>query len=116
MLEGTWIMIKGEQDGQEIPADELKQCKLEIAGNQHTVTWADAVLKGSHELDTTPTPMTIDATDTAGPFEGMSLKGIFTLVNDVFTVCFAAPGEQRPTEFTTQDSKAIIMHVWKRQD
>ena len=76
MLEGNWIMVSGEQDGQAIPEDELQKSRLVIAGNQHTVTWAEAELQGTHELDTSQTPMTIDATDTAGPFEGMFLKGI----------------------------------------
>jgi hypothetical protein len=30
--------------------------------------------------------MTIDAADTAGPFEGMSLKGIFKIEDDLLTV------------------------------
>ena len=115
MLEGIWVMVSGEQDGQDIPEDKLKLSRLQIVGNQHTVTWADAVLKGTHELDTSQTPMTIDSTDTAGPFEGMSLKGIYTLEDDVFTVCFAAPGKDRPTEFTTRDGHATILDVWKRQ-
>ena len=115
MLEGNWAMVSGEQDGKAIPDDELHKFGLAIVGNQHTVTWADAELKGTHELDTGQTPMTIDATDTAGPFEGMSLKGIFKVDGDLFTLCFAAPGSERPTEFTTKDGSATILHVWKRQ-
>ena len=115
MIEGTWKMIGGEQNGQDEPPEDVQRSTLEIAGNQHTVTVGDAVLKGTHELDTSQTPMTIDSSDTAGPFEGMSLKGIFTLEGDVFTVCFAAPDAPRPMEFTTKDGKATILHVWKRQ-
>lgn len=116
MLEGNWVMVSGAQDGQEIPADELHKFRLVIVDNQHTVTWAEAELKGTHELDTTQIPMTIDATDTAGPFEGMSLKGIFKVEDDLFTVCFAAPDADRPLEFTTKDGSATLLHVWKRQD
>ena len=115
MLEGNWVLIRGEQDGQEVPADELSKSHLVIQGNQHTVTWATAELQGTHELDTSQDPMTIDATDTAGPFEGMSLKGIFQVEGDLFTVCFAPPGAERPTGFTTRDGKATILHVWKRE-
>ena len=114
MIEGTWKLISGEQNGQEEPAEEAESSRLEITGDQHSVTVGDSVMKGTHKLDPAQTPMTIDSTDTDGPFENMSLKGIFEVEGDVFTVCFAAPDAQRPTEGTTKDGKAAMMHVWKR--
>jgi uncharacterized protein (TIGR03067 family) len=114
MIEGTWKLMSGEQNGQDEPAEDLETARLEIVGNQHSVTVGEAVMKGTHKLDPSQTPMTIDSTDTAGPFENMSLKGICKVEGDVFTVCFAAPANTRPTEFTTKNSKATIMHVWKR--
>ena len=115
MIEGTWKLISGEQNGEEEPKEDIERSKLVIDGNQHTVTIGDAVLRGTHTLDATKTPMTIDADDSAGPFEGMSLKGIFNVEDDVLTVCFAAPDQPRPTEFTTKSKKAVLMHVWKKE-
>jgi uncharacterized protein (TIGR03067 family) len=114
MIEGKWTLIAGEQDGQDIPNDAVEQSTLEIVGNQHSVRLGDDELKGTHSLDSEQDPMTIDSTDTAGPFAGQSLLGIFQVEDDVFTVCFAAPGADRPTEFTTKDGKATILHQWKR--
>ena len=37
MIEGTWKLIGGEKDGQEIPDADLLQSTLEIADNEHTV-------------------------------------------------------------------------------
>ena len=115
MIEGTWKLIGGEQEGKPEPQEELERSKLVIEGDMHTVTIGDAVLKGTHTLDTTTDPMSIDATDTAGPFADMSLKGIFQLDGETLKICFAAPNEPRPADFTTQDGQATLMHIWKKQ-
>lgn len=115
MIEGTWKLISGEQEGHDEPEEVIKMAKLEITGDQHTVSVGDAVMIGIHKLDTSQTPMTIDSMDSAGRFKNVSLKGIFSLAGDVFSVCFGKPGGDRPTEFTTKDGKASILHVWERQ-
>lgn len=114
MIEGTWKLIGGEQDGQDIQDADLQQSTLEIVGNEHSVRLGDDELKGTHTLTADHSPMTIDASDSAGPFAGQTLLGIFKVEDDVFTVCFAAPGAERPTEFTTKNGNATILHQWKR--
>ncbi len=115
MIVGKWKLFDGEQDGQDLSAADCQQSTLDIVGNEHTVNLGDEELKGAHTLNSDQSPMTIDSTDTAGPFAGQSLLGIFKVEDDIFTVCFAAPGADRPTGFTTKDGKATILHRWKRQ-
>lgn len=115
MLQGKWTLVSGEQDGVSIADADLDRYSLTIDGDRHRVCWSNAVLEGTHELDATKSPMTIDSIDTAGPFEGMRLRGVFELDGDELTVCFANAGQERPTEFSTQNENAIILHRWKRE-
>ncbi len=115
MIEGKWKLVGGEQDGQELSEADCQGGTLEVVGNQHTVQLPHGCLKGTHTLQTDQSPMAIDASDTEGPYAGQTLLGIFDVKDDVFIVCFADPGKPRPTEFTTQNGQATILHHWARQ-
>jgi len=115
MIQGKWTLISGEQEGVEIPEEDLAKYGLVISDNHHYVNWSNSVLEGTHTIDASQSPISIDSTDAAGPFEGMCLKGIIETSGNEFSICFAAPGEPRPTEFTTKNKKAIVLHRWKRK-
>jgi uncharacterized protein (TIGR03067 family) len=114
MIEGKWKLVSGETDGQEIPDSDLQNSTLEIVEDRHQVQLGEEAIEGTHELAADQDPMTIDAADTLGPFAGQTTLGILKLEGDEFTVCFAPPGQPRPSEFTTKDGKATILHVWQR--
>jgi uncharacterized protein (TIGR03067 family) len=114
-LEGTWVLVSGEQDGKPLSQELVAKSRLIIKGNHHTVQLGGDTLMGTHTIDPVRRPRTIDSTDTAGPFQGQTLRGIYELKGDTFRVCFAAPGKERPTEFTTKMGTGHILHVWKRQ-
>ncbi len=114
-LEGTWTMVSGEKDGKPVAEQTIKAAKLVIKGDQHDVKIGDEGYKGTHKIDPSKKPKTIDATDTDGPFKGKTVHGIYELDGDTFKVCFAKPGEDRPKEFSTKSGTGHILHVWKRE-
>ena len=39
---------------------------------------------------------------------------IYELDGDTFKLCYAAPGEERPKEFSAKGANGITLAVWKR--
>ena len=90
--------------GEKLPEEVVKGGKLTFAGDKHTVKVGKDTIIGTQKLDPTKNPKEIDATDTEGPFKGKTTQGIYKLDGDMFTVCFAPPGKDRPKEFTSKSS------------
>lgn len=110
-LQGTWKMVSGEKDGKEIPEDVIKSARLVIKGDKHYVKVGEELFVGTHKLDATTKPKSIDAMDTEGPGKGKTMLGIYEIKGDEFKVCFGEPDSPRPKKFT---SKNGFIHVWKR--
>jgi uncharacterized protein (TIGR03067 family) len=113
-LEGDWVMVSGEQEGEKLPEQMIKESRLTMKGNTHTVKFGEETMKGTHKLDPTKKPKTIDAQH-EGSSKDQTMLGIYELKGDEFKVCFSAPGKDRPTEFTSKSGTGQFVHVWKRQ-
>jgi len=51
-----------------------------------------------------------------GATKGKTQLGIYELDGDKVKFCFAAPGKDRPTEFTADAGSLQTLSVWKRND
>jgi uncharacterized protein (TIGR03067 family) len=71
--------------------------------------------KAKFRIDPTKKPKTIDYTMTEGPTKGKTQLGIYELDGDTVKFCFAAPGKERPTEFTAAEGSHRTLSVWKRK-
>lgn len=108
-FQGNWNMVQGFQKGEKISEQAVKDARLMLFEDRHTV-WVDGqFMAGAHKLDPSQSPKTIDVTDDRGPYKGKTCKGIYELEGDRMRVAFAAPGEDRPKEFS---ESANIYHVW----
>lgn len=113
-LTGTWMLASGVDDGEKLFEEALKTGRLTIDGEQHTVKVGDTTFKGTHKLDPTKRPKTIDIKDTEGPYKDKTVLGIYAIDSDVFRICFAPPGKARPKDFSAKAGSGYRSHVWKR--
>jgi uncharacterized protein (TIGR03067 family) len=114
-LNGTYLMVRGEQDGKPLPEDTIQGIKMVMDGDKQTLIVGGERMVNTHHLDSTTKPKSIDAKPTGGPYKDKTLLGIYRIEDDEFTVCFAAPGKERPKDFTTKSGTGTFVHVWKRQ-
>jgi uncharacterized protein (TIGR03067 family) len=111
-FQGTWQLVSAEKDGKKAPEEQVKQTRVAIKGAKHTVYFGDKAVV--HEI-----PFTIDPTTTPKSAEdklpdGQTIKSIYQLDGDTLRSCAAAPGKERPTEFSAKEGSGQTLRVFKR--
>jgi len=115
-LEGTWTMLSGVRDGQQLPDAFARTGKRLVKGNETTVLFgSDASLKAAVHRG----PDGLAEDDRLHPDRrrgrGRAQLGIYALEKDTVTYCMAPPGRPRPAEFTHKDGAGGTTTVWKRK-
>jgi uncharacterized protein (TIGR03067 family) len=101
-LKGEWKVVSYELDGKKPVSDEqLDKVKVTI-------------IEGNTTIDPTKNPKTIDTTFTEGDLKGETALGIYELKGDTYKYCRAAPGKERPTEFSSKEGSGHTLVVYKR--
>src|SRR4051794_10369893 len=59
-LDGTWTMVRGEQEGKPLSNDVVHGARLTIEGDKHTVKVGDVTIVGTHKLHPSHQPPAID--------------------------------------------------------
>jgi uncharacterized protein (TIGR03067 family) len=114
-LEGEWSMVSGELNGAAIPEGMVKTGKRIAKDGEASIFFGRQLnFKAKFHIDPTKKPKTIDYTMTAGPTKGKTHLGIYELDGDTAKFCFAAPGKDRPTDFTAKEGSQQTFSVWKR--
>jgi uncharacterized protein (TIGR03067 family) len=114
-LEGEWSMVSGEANGQAMPKEMVKSGKRVAKDGRTTIMIGGRVyFRAKFTIDPTKKPKAIDYAMTEGPTKGKTHLGIYELNGDTLKFCFAAPGKDRPTEFTAREGSHWTLSVWKR--
>jgi uncharacterized protein (TIGR03067 family) len=114
MLDGTWIPVTAELDGQLLPDDSLRAMKLYLAGNKYVAKVGVVTDQGMLRLDAKKIPGTMDIIGADGPNEGRTIHAIYELRGDRLTVCYALQGDARPLEFKTLPDTKHYLVTYKR--
>src|SRR5262245_26469518 len=116
-LQGQWSMASGSADGVELPEAMRQSAKRVCKGDETTVTVNGQVfMKARFTLDPTKKPKSIDYDMVGGTTKGMKQLGIYELESNTVRFCFAAPGDERPAEFSSKPGDRRPSAVWKRID
>ena len=109
-------MVSGSADGQPLPDEMRKQMKRVCKGDETTTTMAGQVfLKAKITIDPSKKPKTMDYEMTDGFTKGKQQLGIYEVDRDTFKTCFAKPGGERPSDFTSKPGDGRTLTVWKRE-
>jgi uncharacterized protein (TIGR03067 family) len=113
-IQGVWTVVSLELRGNEAPADDTKDFKLEFKGDKVFFTAGKVNHEGTFKLDPTTKPKGIDIIPSDGPEKGKTQLGIYLFEGDTLKICGADADKERPKEFTTKKGSGQMVVVLKR--
>src|SRR5579859_4664880 len=116
-FDGTWVVTAVEISGNKIPEGDLQKApsRVAIQGRHWLLKAPGREETGSFTVDEAKEPKQMDVKPVDGPNAGKTFQAIYQLEGDTMTVCYAAPGQDRPATFETKDKPGYWMNVYKRE-
>lgn len=115
-LQGVWICVSMERNGEPISPERYKNGRLIMEGETFTFKMGNRVVaRGIRKLDPGQSPKAVDDTHTEGTFKGKTYHGIYELTDDCFKTCNGGLGAERPKAFATKPNSGLLLIVYKRE-
>lgn len=114
MLDGTWLPVTAKLNGQELPAESLRNMRLLLAGESYTATVNGVRDSGTTKSDITANPPVLEITGIEGPNAGRTMLAIYQLDSDKLTVCYDLQGVARPTDFKAEAGSQYFLVTYRR--
>jgi uncharacterized protein (TIGR03067 family) len=115
--EGTWRVFALEVDGVKVPGNDAARITVVNYRDGTWVLFSDGkeVSRGTSQIDPSRYPKTIDFTVTSGSETGQAYLGIYQIEGSLRKLCFAQPGEARPTGFASKPGNGHVVVAFQRE-
>lgn len=116
-IAGTWRAIALEVNGDVAEKQDARKITV-VNGSDGTWTVLSddqEISRGTSTIDPLENPRTIDITVTDGDGAGNLYLGIYELAGNTRKLCFAPPGEKRPTDFYSSPGSQHIFVTFERE-
>jgi uncharacterized protein (TIGR03067 family) len=113
-FQGTWQLVSSVSNGKEVPDDHVKNIKVVIKGNKHTVYYGDKEVAKNvpFQIDPSKNPKTVD--DILK--DGKKILGIYEIKGNTLKSCVATVGKDRPTQFVSKPGSGHALRIFKRAE
>ncbi len=110
-LQGKWIIVSLEMDGQTMPSAEAA---IAVKAGRFTTTAMGGEYSGPLDVDETTAPKSFNLHFEAGPEKGNTSYGIYELDADTWKICLTLRGGARPKKFATKPGSGLALETLKR--
>jgi len=112
-LQGEWLPVEIVNSGVPVPASMLPMGRRIQYGDETKVIFAGQTLIHARlRFDEDASPTTVDYLHLSGPSAGATSHGIFQWEGNQALICMSAPGDPRPTEFTSPKGSNRTLSRW----
>lgn len=113
-LEGEWVPVSINRDGQNLPQMILLFCKRVAKDNEVRITFAGQVIIHAlvRVIENTD-PIQLDYYRLDGSCKGSVQFGIMKWIGEDVCFCMAGSGAPRPTEFECPNAIGSTLSVWR---
>ena len=109
-LNGSWLPVKQEMGGKELPTVAFEKQKLTISDSAYSFI-AESVDKG--ELKYANGKMDIYSKE--GVNAGKHFTALYKIENEALTICYNLLGDKYPEAFETKSNAMLFISIFKKQ-
>lgn len=119
-LAGTWGTLSFVNDGKKLNDEEAKTHTViyDKDGKYQALNDGKVVFAGTFKIDPAKKPKTINVTESGKDKDKAEVfLGIYEIDSGKLKVCFAPPGKEQPTEFSSKPGSGRLFSVrqWQKK-